>query len=88
MHFSDLPGKREQLSDERKFLLEASTAIQLSDIQQLAHSKEGVREGLDQLLARTQYLIGSAAKAISQRYFDHTQGPQLLVKNTEWQEPL
>lgn len=88
MHFGDLPGKREQLSDERKFLLEASTAIQLSDIQQLAHSKDGVREGLDQLLARTQYLIGSAAKAISQRYFDHTQGPQLLVKNTEWQEPL
>ena len=88
MHFSDLPGNRDRLSQESKFLLEATTAIQLSDIKKLVGSKSGVREDLDQLLARVQYLISSAAKAISQRYFDHTQGPQLLVKNTEWQEQL
>lgn len=88
MHFSDLPGNRRTLSDESKFLLEATTTIQLSDIKKLARTKSGVREDLDQLLSRVQYLISSAAKAISQRYFDHTEGPQLLVKNTEWQEQL
>lgn len=88
MHFSDLPGNRNTLSEESKFLLEATTAIQLSNIQKLAITKGGVREELDQLLARVQYLVSSAAKAISQRYFDHTEGPQLLVKNTDWQEQL
>jgi uncharacterized alpha-E superfamily protein len=88
MHFNDLPGNRNILSEESKFLLEATTAIQLSDIKKLIVIKVGVRENLDQLLARVQYLISSAAKAISHRYFDHTQGPQLLVKNTQWQEQL
>ena len=88
MHFNDLPGNRNILNEESKFLLEATTAIQLSDIKKLVNTNNGVREDLDQLLARVQYLVSSAAKAISQRYFDHTQGPQLLVKNTDWQEQL
>ena len=54
----------------------------------VAQIDTGVRQDLDQILARVQYLIGAASKAISQRYFDHAQGPQLLVKNTEWQDHL
>ncbi|MET0357302.1 MAG: alpha-E domain-containing protein, partial [Cellvibrio sp.] len=88
MHFADLPGNKETLSAENKFLLEATTALKLSDVADLAKADTGVRQNLDQILARIQYLIGSAAKAISQRYFDHAQGPQLLVKNTEWQDHL
>jgi uncharacterized alpha-E superfamily protein len=88
MHFADLPGNKETLNAENKFLLEAITALKLSDVKNLAKAETGVRQNLDQILARVQYLIGSAAKAISQRYFDHTQGPQLLVKNTEWQDNL
>ncbi len=88
MHFSDLPGNRDKLSEQSKYLLEATTAIKLSDIKALVKSTSGVRDNLDQLLARVQYLISSAAKAISHRYFDHTDGPQLLVKNTDWQEQL
>ena len=88
MHFADLPGNKEILSAENKFLLEATTALKLSDVKELAKADTGVRQDLDQILARVQYLIGSAAKAISQRYFDHAQGPQLLVKNTEWQDSL
>jgi len=57
-------------------------------VKDLAKAETGVRQDLDQLLARVQYLIGAAAKAISQRYFDHAQGPQLLVKNAEWQDHL
>lgn len=87
-HFNELPDNRSTLSEENKFLLEATTAVQLSDIRQLAIAKTDVREDLDQLLARVQHLVSSAAKAISQRFFDHTQGPQLLVKNTDWQEQL
>ena len=88
MHFSDLPGNRDKLSEESKYLLEATTAIKLSDIKALVKSSSGVRDNLDQLLARVQYLISSAAKSISHRYFDHTDGPQLLVKNTSWQDQL
>jgi uncharacterized alpha-E superfamily protein len=88
MHFADLPGNKETLNAENKFLLEAITTLKLSDVKDLAKAETGVRQDLDQILARVQYLIGAAAKAISQRYFDHAQGPQLLVKNTEWQDHL
>lgn len=87
-HFADLPGNKEIFTAENKYLLEATTALKLSDIKSLAETEGGVRQALDQILARVQYLVSSAAKAISQRYFDHAQGPQLLVKNTEWQDQL
>lgn len=85
-HFSDLPDDREYFSSEHKLLLEATTALKLSDIKILAKTTSGIRSELDQLLSRLQYLITSTAKTIGQRYFDHTEGPQLLVKNTHWQD--
>jgi uncharacterized alpha-E superfamily protein len=87
-HFAELPDHRDEFSTEHKLLLEATTALKLSDIKTLAKSANGIRSELDQLLSRLQYLIGTAAKAIGQRYFDHTEGPQLLVKNSEWQDQL
>lgn len=87
-HFADLPGNRETFSAESKLLLEATTALKLSDVKALAKADGIIRSELDQILARVQYLISSSAKAISQRYFDHAQGPQLLVKNIEWQDQL
>ena len=87
-HFSNLSDNRDEFSTEQKLLLEATTALRLSDIKQLAKTSNGIRAELDQLLSRLQYLITAATKAIGQRYFDHTEGPQLLVKNTEWQEQL
>lgn len=87
-HFSDLPDDRELLSSEHKLLLEATTALKLSDISALVKTNNSIRSELDQLLSRMQYLMTNVAKAIGQRYFDHTDGPQLLVKNTEWQEQL
>jgi len=88
MHFADLPGNTTVLRTESKLLLEATTAIKLSDLDVLVKHNGAIREDLDQLLARVQYLISSSSKAISQRYFDHTEGPQLLVKNTSWQEQI
>lgn len=87
-HFADLPGNRETFSAESKLLLEATTTLKLSDVKALAKADGIIRSELDQILARVQYLISSSAKAISQRYFDHAQGPQLLVKNIEWQDQL
>lgn len=88
-HFKEIPRHDAELSQEQKLLLEASTTLRLSDPRSLTESHEdsGVRESLDQLLARLHYLLSNAGKALSQRYFDHAQGPQSLVKNTDWQEP-
>ncbi|WP_082191461.1 circularly permuted type 2 ATP-grasp protein [Cellvibrio sp. pealriver] len=87
-HFSELPEDRDTFSAEHKLLLEATTALKLSDIKTLAKTTGGIRSDLDQLLSRLQYLITNAAKTIGQRYFDHTEGPQLLVKNADWQDHL
>ncbi|PUA29376.1 MAG: hypothetical protein B0W54_01940 [Cellvibrio sp. 79] len=87
-HFAELPDDRETFSAEHKFLLEATTALKLSDVKQLAKAETGIRTELDQLLSRLQYLITNAAKTVGQRYFDHAEGPQLLVKNTDWQDQL
>ena len=87
-HVADLPGNKDVFRDEHKHLLEATTALKLSDLAELAKAETGVRQSLDQLLARVQYLVGSTAKAISQRYFDHAQGPQLLNNNTDWLDSL
>ncbi|HTF95981.1 MAG TPA: circularly permuted type 2 ATP-grasp protein [Cellvibrio sp.] len=87
-HFAGLPDDGDTFSTEHKLLLEATTALKLSDIKTLAKTTRGIRSELDQLLSRLQYLITSAAKTIAQRYFDHTDGPQLLVKNSDWQDHL
>ncbi len=87
-HFAELPDDHETFSTEQKLLLEATTALRLSNIKTLVKTTSGIRAELDQLLSRTQYLISSIAKTIGQRYFDHTEGPQLLVKNTHWQDQL
>jgi uncharacterized circularly permuted ATP-grasp superfamily protein/uncharacterized alpha-E superfamily protein len=87
-HFNELPNDQKTFGPKEKFLLEATTALKLSELEKLAESTKGIRGELDQLLARLQYLIGSTNKAISQRYFDHTEDPQLLVRNTDWQDTL
>ena len=88
MHFADLPGNKEKYNAESKFLLEATTTLKLCDIATLVQTDTTIRQDLDQILARIQYLVVSAGKAIGQRYFDHAQGPQLLVKDVEWQDQL
>jgi uncharacterized circularly permuted ATP-grasp superfamily protein/uncharacterized alpha-E superfamily protein len=85
-HFSELPNTSGSLSAESKLLLEATTSLKLCQLNQLIGGEGGVRTDLDQLLARIHYLVSASAREISQRYFDHTQSPQLLVKTGEWQE--
>jgi len=75
------PANGARLSSEQRLLLEASSALRLADMQALAEVEEGnfLRAGLDQLLARVQLLLSEIANLISDRYFDHTAGPQPMT---------
>lgn len=78
------PGER--LAPEKRLLLEATSSLQLADLDALAEPAQGeyLRAGLDQLLARVQRLVSETAGSISDRYFDHTAGPQpMWPVNTE-----
>ncbi len=77
------------LAAEDRYLLEASSAIQLSTMEQLlAEDTAGAsRSGLDQLLVRLEELLQGTSTQISNKYFDHIKVHQQLVR-TDWDEEL
>ncbi len=79
-HLAALPAPLDgaRLTREQRWLLEASSSLRLADLQQLAQPGEQqfLRGELDQLLARVQHLVSEVATSLSDRYFDHTAGPQ------------
>ncbi|WP_428241734.1 circularly permuted type 2 ATP-grasp protein [Gynuella sp.] len=88
-HLKQLPVQGGRLGAHDKLILEATTAVQLCDIRTMAQEdNNGVRTLLDQLMARIQRLLAATSDALSDRYFDHTAGPQPLVRNTFWQDDL
>ncbi len=74
------------LAAEQKQLLSATTALQLVDIDVLELAdEEGIeRADLDAFLESLQEKLRQTADLISDRYFDHTAGPQQLVQ-TGWE---
>lgn len=87
VHMKNLPGSDSVLPAHAKTILEATTAIQLSDLKILATKKHhDQRLILDELMARVQYLLSATSDALTDRYFDHSQGPQMLVQNTLYQD--
>lgn len=66
---------------EERLLLEALTAVRLAEIERLVHVSEGkgMRDALDQLLARLGYLLRTLSDTISNDYFSQTDLPQQLV---------
>ncbi len=90
-HAAALPHHRlqNQLSTESKAILEANMLLELADLEQLIEldSQSGRLGELDQCLTRIHHLATSAAAAIAERYFDHTAGPQQLVRST-WDDEL
>jgi uncharacterized alpha-E superfamily protein len=86
-HLAALPnaGGGGTLLPQERTLLEASTGLQLAELRQLAAAAEGcyLRSELDQLLARTHYLVSETAAALSDQYFDHSGGPRPLGQG-EW----
>ncbi|WP_299197272.1 circularly permuted type 2 ATP-grasp protein [uncultured Amphritea sp.] len=77
------------LAEEDRFMLEASSAIQLSSLDALVAEDEKTltRAGLDQLLSRLQYLLQETSNQISTKYFDQIKVHQQLVR-TDWDEEL
>lgn len=90
-HLAELPGvtKGGGLSREERSILEAATAIQLSDVAQLAGEEDdsGKRVALDQLLLRLQRLLEDTSSQLSSKYFDQIKAHQQLVR-TGWDEEL
>lgn len=90
-HLDALPGAETTtgLSRECQLILEATTNLQLANLQELAtpEGDEGIRSRLDQLLSRTQRLVTETGIVTSDRFFDHTKGPQLLI-NSNWDHEL
>ncbi len=90
-HSDRLPTNQQLriLPKESRLLLEASTQLQLSDLDKLAavDAKNQHRPELDQLLSRLKHLLLETATAITDRYFAHVEGPQPIVRAV-WEEEL
>lgn len=80
---SALPGKgaNPRRSPEEKLLLEAVTALRLTDMDSLTETKGigGARPGLRRLLARLDSLLTAFSEAVGHSYFDHVTTPRQLV---------
>ncbi|MDO6565340.1 circularly permuted type 2 ATP-grasp protein [Amphritea sp. 1_MG-2023] len=90
-HLQELPsaGNGSELADEDRYMLEASSAIQLSNLDELVveDEKTKMRVGLDQLLSRLQHLLQETSNQISTKYFDQIKVHQQLVR-TDWGDEL
>ncbi|MDX1693147.1 MAG: circularly permuted type 2 ATP-grasp protein [Ketobacteraceae bacterium] len=84
-HLRALPKRKAdiRLLQEERAVLEAKTSLQLSMLKELTAPKDGagIRETLDQLLVRVQRLLVKGTNELSDRFFDHAEGPQPLTKS-------
>jgi uncharacterized circularly permuted ATP-grasp superfamily protein/uncharacterized alpha-E superfamily protein len=82
----DHTGRR--LSEEERFIIEASTQLRLSDSLSLSGDQEGGIYGdLDQLLGRLSHLLSECSNAITNGYFRQAQSPQQLAPTYSEPEP-
>ena len=74
IHVTKLPSGRgrQRLGAAERLMLEASTILDLADLQELlVVSESGVRENLDQKLSRLHYLLKVLSEVITAEYFKH-----------------
>lgn len=71
------------LSPENKVILKSLSAIQLADLEELAKvdADTNTRQQLEQLMTELLALLEQFTVLISDKYFDHTAGPQSLMKS-------
>jgi uncharacterized circularly permuted ATP-grasp superfamily protein/uncharacterized alpha-E superfamily protein len=86
MHLAELPtpiDSGRELESEERCVLEAISKIKLNRMIDLANAdKDKKRNDLDQVFARISYLLGETSNHISRKFFDHSVGPQQLVRQT------
>ncbi|WP_372741399.1 circularly permuted type 2 ATP-grasp protein [Neptunomonas sp.] len=77
------------LEKEDRYLLEASSVIQLSTLEELVmhDDNQAIRGGLDQLLGRLEHLLQETSSQISSKYFDQVKVHQQFVR-ANWDEEL
>jgi uncharacterized alpha-E superfamily protein len=89
-HLAALPGQQSnnELSREQRLLMEATSKLQLAELDQLSEAGEDgqLHNELDQLLARLIHLLNELAAQIGAHYFDHTATPQQLTEQTDEEE--
>lgn len=81
-HVGKLPRDKSggRLSLEQRLALEASSTLRLTAMEELtAIAENGVRQDLDQLLSRLNYLLGALSDAVTAAYFRHESAPQPLA---------
>jgi uncharacterized alpha-E superfamily protein len=82
-HMAALPrdANTAQLSEEARCVLEAATAVRLSDLGVLAATDADgkLRPNLDQLLVRVGRLLRQTSDALVRDYFADSRGPQQLI---------
>ncbi len=90
-HLTQLPSVSQGsgLTAQDRYLLEASSAIQLSTAENLVieDQKSASRANLDQLLSRLQHLLQETSTQISSKYFDQIKVHQQLVRS-DWDDEL
>jgi uncharacterized alpha-E superfamily protein len=89
-YITDLPreptGRR--LSDEERFIIEATTQLRLADSLTLSSAQDGgIYADLDQLLSRLSRLLVECSDAITNNYFRQAQSPQQLAPTYSEPEP-
>lgn len=87
-HIKVLPKKQEvrhQLAPEERAVLEIETTIKLSLLTELSSRSEGKRERLDNCLGRIKSQLSLISNIISDKYFDHRETSQQLVRGN-WEQ--
>ncbi len=82
-HAAALPREPDtpQLTAEARSILEAATAVRLSELARLASAdpETGLRGALDQLLVRVEHLLRNTSDDLSRDYFTDARGPQQVL---------
>jgi len=89
-YISELPREHisRRLSDEERFMIEASTNLRLSDSLTLSSvAEEKIHSALDQLLGRLTHLLEQSSNAVTNSYFRQAHSPQQLVPTYSEPEP-
>ncbi len=85
-HIDDLPlgPPKQHLHQLARLALEASTTVQLVDVNSLsfAAADDPIRANLDQLLSRLKHLLVEISAGLAEKFFDHTESHQSLGKST------
>jgi uncharacterized alpha-E superfamily protein len=77
------------LSPENRLIIKSLNDIQLTDLAQLAHvdHRHRSRASLQQLMSQIIEQLEQFTSLLSDKYFDHTAGPQQLIK-AKWKAEL